>query len=96
MIIDSWVMSCRVLGRNVEDFIVGEIARRARDAGCTRIVGRYIPTKKNALVADLYLRMGFAPAGQADATQLSVLELETYRPARHHIANGLQDKQETA
>jgi FkbH-like protein len=96
MVIDSWVMSCRVLGRNVEDFIVGEIARRARDAGCTRVVGRYIPTKKNTLVADLYPRMGFAPAGQADTAQLSVLELATYRQARHHIASGLREKQETA
>jgi FkbH-like protein len=96
MIIDSWVMSCRVLGRNVEEFIVEEIARRARDAGCTRIIGRYIPTKKNALVADLYPRLGFAASGQADTAQISVLELETYQPARHHIANGLQDKQEIA
>lgn len=96
MIIDTWVMSCRVLGRSLEDFIVAEIARRARDAQCTRIVGRYIPTKKNTLVADLYPRLGFSPSVQVNAAQLSVLELDTYRPSRHYIANGQQDKQESA
>jgi len=96
MIIDTWVMSCRVLGRNVEDFIVEEVAHRARDAGCSRVIGRYIPTKKNGLVADLYQRMGFSPSGQADTAQISVLGLDAYRPSRHYIATGQQDKQESA
>ena len=96
LVIDTWVMSCRVLGRNVEEFIVEEVVRRARHAGCQRVIGRYVPTKKNGLVADLYQRLGFSQSEQTDAVQLSVLELDMYRPPGHHIANGRRDKQERA
>jgi FkbH-like protein len=58
--IDTWVMSCRVLGRGMEEFIVNELAALARGVGCRRLVGRYVPSRKNGLVADLYRRLGFA------------------------------------
>jgi FkbH-like protein len=57
--VDTWLMSCRVIGRTVEEFFVAELLRRAGRLGYRRILGEYIPTKKNALVADLYDRMGF-------------------------------------
>ena len=47
-------MSCRVIGRTVEQFFFGVLVERCRELGYRRIVGEYIPTKKNALVADLY------------------------------------------
>lgn len=59
--IDSWIMSCRVLGRGVEELMLGLLGGAARRLGCRRLVGRYIPTAKNALVADLYPRLGFTP-----------------------------------
>lgn len=59
--VDTWVMSCRVLGRTVEEFIAGEVLARARRRGCRTVVGRYVPSPKNALVAGLYDRLGFAP-----------------------------------
>ncbi len=96
LVIDTWVMSCRVLGRNVEEFIVEEVVRRARDAGCTRVIGRYVPTKKNALVAGLYQRLGFSQSEQTDTVQLSVLEVDSYHSPRYHIANGRRDQQERA
>ena len=61
--IDTWLMSCRVLGRRMEELMCGELMRAAQEAGVERILGRYIPTRKNALVQDLYLRMGFQPLG---------------------------------
>ncbi len=59
--IDTWLMSCRVLGRRVEEFMVGVMMQAALDRGLTRVVGRYLPTAKNGLVRELYPRLGFSP-----------------------------------
>ncbi len=55
--IDTWAMSCRVLARGMEQFIMAEIQARAARIGA-RVVGRYIPTAKNTLVRGLYERLG--------------------------------------
>jgi FkbH-like protein len=60
--IDTWLMSCRVLKRGVEQETLNEIMRLARKRGCRRILGTYLPTKKNSMVSDLYPRLGFAPS----------------------------------
>lgn len=60
MIIDTWVMSCRVLSRTMEEFICNDIVEAARQLGCRSIVGRYVPSAKNKLVSELYSRLGFA------------------------------------
>ncbi len=58
--IDTWLMSCRVLKRGVEQETLNEIIRLARARGCSRVVGKYIPTKKNGMVSELYPSLGFA------------------------------------
>jgi FkbH-like protein len=58
--VDTWLMSCRVLNRQVEEETVNEMVRLAQLRGCTRIRGVYLPTKKNGMVRDLYSRMGFS------------------------------------
>jgi FkbH-like protein len=52
--IETLLLSCRVLGRGVEEAIFAKIAEIARNAGAHEIVGEYIPTKKNAMVSGLY------------------------------------------
>jgi len=64
--IDTWLMSCRVIGRTVEEFSFGELLDRARKLGYREIHGAYIPTKKNALVSELYDRMGFQRMRKGD------------------------------
>ena len=59
LFIDTWVMSCRVLGRGMEEFVCSEIVHRARRLGYSRLLGGYVPTRKNRLVSDLYERLGF-------------------------------------
>lgn len=59
LFISEWLMSCRVLKRGMEEFITNDIIRTAQANGCSRVIGEYIPTPKNAMVADLYERMGF-------------------------------------
>jgi FkbH-like protein len=58
--IDTWLMSCRVLKRQVEDIALNELARLARFRGCSRLEGVYLATAKNEMVRDFYPRMGFA------------------------------------
>ena len=62
MDIDTWVMSCRVLKRRVENMLLDELCDLATQRGLRMIRGTYIPTPKNALVADHYPWLGFAPA----------------------------------
>ena len=62
--IDTWLMSCRVLGRRVEAAVLQEIAGPARAEGATRLVGRYIPSGRNQLVEDHYAKLGFVLLGQ--------------------------------
>jgi FkbH-like protein len=57
--IDTWLMSCRVLGRRVEQAVLQELVHRARALGITRIVGIYRPTERNRLVEDHYAKLGF-------------------------------------
>jgi FkbH-like protein len=57
--IDTWLMSCRVLGRNMEKFMAQTLLTAAREQGAASVVGEYVPTAKNGLVKDLYPRLGF-------------------------------------
>lgn len=57
--IDLWLMSCRVLKRDMELAMFDELVAIARRCGATEIFGRYLPTKKNGMVADLYSNLGF-------------------------------------
>jgi FkbH-like protein len=57
--VDSWIMSCRVLGRCVEEAILQYMVEQARLKGITEIVGRYIPTARNGLVRDHFAKLGF-------------------------------------
>jgi FkbH-like protein len=79
--IDTWLMSCRVLGRRVEEAALAHLASAARREGARRLIGRYLPTAKNKLVADHYPRLGFDRVGEAPGGgELWRLDLETYTP----------------
>ncbi len=66
--IDTWVMSCRVLSRGMEEFIADDITAIAQDLGCTTIRGKYVPTKKNNLVKELYKRLNYNLILENDGT----------------------------
>jgi FkbH-like protein len=52
--IDSFLLSCRVIGRGIETALLAFIAENAQRTGATRIIGEFIPTKKNAPSASFY------------------------------------------
>jgi FkbH-like protein len=64
--VDTWLMSCRVLGRRVEHMVLREILERARHLGIRTLVGTYRPTDRNNLVQDHYAKLGFTEISRAD------------------------------
>jgi FkbH-like protein len=59
LFIDSWIMSCRVLKRGMESFTLNMIMELAQAGNFDKVVGEYIPTKKNGIVKDHYAGLGF-------------------------------------
>jgi FkbH-like protein len=77
--VDSWVMSCRVLGRRAEEATLDVIAGFARSRGCKRLLGEYRVTAKNAMVSALYADLGFAAERDEGGAKFFSLELSSYR-----------------
>lgn len=63
--IDTFVMSCRVIGRGLEDFILNDIVSYAQSIGAEKIRGIYIPTKKNVQTCCFYRDRGFKKVSQS-------------------------------
>lgn len=81
LVIDTWVMSCRVLQRGVERLAHNEVARIARETGAKRIRGVYIPTPKNTMVQNHYSGLGFEPDGNDGTIAFWVMaSLDTVPP----------------
>lgn len=62
--IDTWLMSCRVLKRGMEEFTVNCFVREAARQGIETLIAEYIPTAKNSMVKNIYKTMGFAENGE--------------------------------
>jgi FkbH-like protein len=81
LLIDTWLMSCRVLGRGVEAASLGVLAEAAARRGARALIGEHRPTAKNGLVRDHYAKLGFAPApapaGAAEGATFWRLELDS-------------------
>lgn len=60
-IIDSFLMSCRIIGRSIEDAFLSDCIECAKDRMCKTITGQFIPTKKNVLVQEFYKNQKFMP-----------------------------------
>ena len=67
--IDTWLMSCRVLGRCVEEAVLQELIRNAKQAGATQLVGSYIPTARNTLVKEHYKKLGFTKIAENECLE---------------------------
>ena len=79
--IETLLMSCRVLGRGVEEAIFAKIADIARASGADEIVGEYLPTKKNTMVHGLYKNHHFLP--ESDGTRWIARDLSVFAWPEH-------------
>ncbi len=63
LFLDTWLMSCRVLKRGMEEFIINQVIETAKANGFSKVVGEYIQTPKNAMVQKIYAKLGFTDLG---------------------------------
>jgi FkbH-like protein len=80
--IDTLLMSCRVMSRTVEGTFVSLLASEARRLGFARLVGEYIPTAKNGVVAGMYQSLGFEP-GAREGLWVLDLAVRQVEPSPH-------------
>ena len=83
--LDLWLMSCRVLKRDVELLMLDELAAAARQVGAKYLRGYYLPTPKNKMVSGHYEKLGFTCLEQTPESSTWVLPLEEYEPRNQHI-----------
>ena len=84
--IDTFLMSCRVMGRKLEDVILNELTAKYQK----RMIGEFVPTAKNAPVRELFDRLGFALVSddgghktyELDGTEYQKKEFDSYKEIR--------------
>ncbi len=77
---DTWLMSCRVLGRRVEEAVLAIVAQAAQAEGARWLIGHYLPTAKNSLVEHHFDKLGFTQVStQADGATRWELDLTMYQ-----------------
>jgi FkbH-like protein len=74
--IETWLLSCRVIGRRAEHAMLQQLGLRAREAGFGRLRGIYVPTAKNRVVRDLYPSLGFELVRQEGETTVWDYDLD--------------------
>lgn len=82
LFIDTWLMSCRVLKRGMEDFTLNTIVDIAEKNGYQYVEGEYIPTAKNQMVKDHYERLGFIQRNER-----WILDVSRYQSKEVYINN---------
>jgi FkbH-like protein len=85
--LELWLMSCRVLNREMELAMFDALVEECQVRGIRQIVGTYIPSKKNGMVADHYRKLGFTPGeGSSDSLQVWKCDvLEIGKTGTRHI-----------
>ena len=80
LFIDSWFMSCRVLKRGMENFVLNSIVEFAKDKCYSSIIGEYVPTAKNEMVKEHYANLGFT-----ERTERWHLDVPSYETKKNFI-----------
>jgi FkbH-like protein len=85
-LVDTWLMSCRVLNRRLEEQVLNILCAAARTQGILELVGEYRPTAKNGMVREHYRKLGFTLAAEHADTVTWTLALDGYEPRTVPIA----------
>jgi FkbH-like protein len=90
LFIDTWLMSCRVINRGMEFFVLNTIAGSARKYGFISLTGEYIKTSKNEMIKDHYYNLGFKKEGNYWTLNLqNFVNLKCYIKSKE---NGIEQK----
>lgn len=88
LFIYNWLMSCRVLKRGMEAFILNSVMETAQKNGYKKVIGEYIKTPKNSMVEHIYEEYGFTPIGD----NRYIAEVSAYKKTKNHIKTKEQEK----
>ena len=77
-IIDTLLLSCRILGKGIEEVFVQSVLQKLRSEGIEFVEAVYIPTMKNAQVANFYEKMGFTIVDNKESLKTYSLDLKEY------------------
>lgn len=84
LFVDTWLMSCRVLKRGMEEYIINHMVRTAAEGGFRTILSEYLPTPKNQMVKDVYEAMGFSKTGENTYR----LDISVFKSLKTYIREG--------
>ena len=84
--ITDWIMSCRVLARGVEEYLMNYAVQEAARLNLELVEGTYIPTAKNAMLKEFFPRFGFENAGEtSDRSTRWRLRVADYQSRKTYI-----------
>lgn len=85
--IDTFLMSCRVIGREIERAFLATLLRLLAQRGIESVTGRFIATGKNGMVREFYPANGFAPVQGTDGASSWVFDLTTQQPSQPQLVD---------
>ena len=89
-----WLMSCRVLKRDMEYAMMDALASRCEALGVKTVRGFYFPTAKNGMVRDFYEKQGFRKISEApDGSTVWELSLAGYEQKNHVISVNTKERE---
>lgn len=80
--IDTWLMSCRVLNRRVEEAVFSDLVRRVEEHGGSTLLGRFIPSQRNGLIKNLFAKLGFQKVEKNENGTLWRFSIHPYQPPK--------------
>lgn len=84
--IELWLMSCRVLKRDMEFAMMDALVQRCREVGISKLRGYYYPTGKNEMVKDFYAVMGFEMLSKSEDQTVWAFHIDdSYAAKNKHI-----------
>lgn len=85
LVIENWLMSCRVLARGVEEFLMARVVEIALQRDLDRIEAEYIPSAKNGMVKEFYAHFGFERVSDENGHTRWNLNINDFQPAMTYI-----------
>jgi FkbH-like protein len=85
MIIESWVMSCRVLNRTLENFIINYLINFAKKNKLHVIIGNYKKTYKNSLVSKIYDELGFKLVKKSVSQKEYIYDIKSFNKLKSFV-----------
>jgi FkbH-like protein len=87
LVIEEYLMSCRVLQRGVEQYAMNWLVEFAKSRGLDAIAGTYRPSPKNAMVKDFYSQFGFQRVSETEEGTTWALDIAAYEPRTTHMTS---------